>query len=123
MKTTTAKRLKEIMNIRNIRQVDVIKMCQPFCERFNAKLQKSDLSQYVAGKVEPSQYKLTILGLALGVSEAWLMGYDVPMTREATPAKIDMSDDEKVLIALFRNIPDDKKELVLDMIQAALKKK
>lgn len=44
---------------------------------------KSDISQYVSGKVEPGQDKLTILGLALNVSEAWLMGYDVPMARDS----------------------------------------
>lgn len=43
---------------------------------------KNDISQYVRGITEPKQDKLTILGLALDVSEVWLMGYNVPQSRE-----------------------------------------
>ena len=38
-------------------------------------MNKSDLSQYVSGLVEPGQEKLSILGMALNVSEAWLIPY------------------------------------------------
>ncbi|MEG1497684.1 MAG: hypothetical protein RR385_09965, partial [Clostridiales bacterium] len=41
------------------------------------------------GKVEPGQEKLTILGLTLGVSEVWLMGYDVSMERDTYNWDID----------------------------------
>lgn len=77
----TAIRLNEVMNMRNIRQVDILNAAAPFCAKYGVKLGKNDLSQYVNGKVEPGQEKLTVLGLALNVSEAWLMGYDVPMER------------------------------------------
>lgn len=80
-KENTAIRLKQIMEERQLRQVDILTKCQPFCEKFRIKLGRNDLSQYVNGKVEPGQEKLTILGLALNVNEAWLMGYDVPMER------------------------------------------
>ena len=46
-------------------------------------MNKSDISQYVSGKVEPNQDKLYVLAKALNVSEAWLMGYDVPMERSS----------------------------------------
>ena len=82
MKTTsTADRLNEIMRERNIKQIDILRAAQPFCEKYTVKLAKNDLSQYVNGKVEPGQEKLTILGLALNVSEAWLMGCDGPMEK------------------------------------------
>ena len=81
---TTATRLKRIMDNRNLRQVDILKMAKPFCQKYKIKLNKNDLSQYVSGKVEPGQDKLTILGLTLDVSEAWLMGYNVPFTRNTT---------------------------------------
>ena len=45
-------------------------------------MNKSDISQYVSGKVEPNQDKLAVLGMALGVNEAWLMGYDVNKERK-----------------------------------------
>lgn len=78
--SSTAERLKFIINKFNIKQSQIIERAQPFCEKFDVKLRKNDLSQYVSGKVEPGQKKLSILALALNVSEAWLMGYDVPMT-------------------------------------------
>lgn len=81
-KTSTADRLAEIMKERNLKQVDILRAAKPFCDKYGVKLAKNDLSQYVNGKVEPGQEKLTILGLALNISEAWLMGFDVPMERE-----------------------------------------
>lgn len=82
-KRTTSDRLKQIMTERNLRQVDILEMCKPYCQKYNIKLGRNDLSQYVKGKVEPGQKKLTILGMALNVSEAWLMGFDVPMERDS----------------------------------------
>lgn len=80
---STSERLHEIMILRNLKQVDILKLCEPICTQLSVKLNKNDLSQYVNGKVEPGQFKLTVLAKALNVSEAWLMGYDVPMTAPA----------------------------------------
>lgn len=80
-KENTALRLNKIMAERNLRQVDILERVKPFCIKYDIKMNKSDLSQYVSGKVEPSQEKLVVLGMALNVSEAWLMGFDVPMER------------------------------------------
>lgn len=80
-KFTIAERLSYIMKERGIKQVDILEACQPFCEKYNVSLRKNDLSQYVSGKVEPKQEKLSILGMALNVNEVWLMGYDVPAER------------------------------------------
>ena len=112
MKETTGKRLTRIMNDRNLKQVDVLKLCEPYCRKHNVKLAKNDLSQYINDKVQPKQDKLSILGLALHVSEAWLMGYDVPMERDATshavssslrPDEIDILNRISSLNALGRN--------------------
>ena len=81
----TAQRLKKIMNERGLKQVDILELAKPYCTKLGTKLNKNDLSQYVSGKVEPGSHKLTILGLALNVSEAWLMGYDVPVSRQSSP--------------------------------------
>ena len=78
---TTSQRLNQIISERHIRQIDIIESAKPYSEKYDVKLNKNDLSQYVNGKTEPGQEKLTILGLALNVNEAWLMGYDVPMER------------------------------------------
>lgn len=77
----TADRLKQIMEERGLRQADVVEKCQPFCDKYGIKMGRNDLSQYLSGKFQPKQKKLTVLALALNVSETWLMGYDVPMQR------------------------------------------
>lgn len=74
---TTAERLKQIMKERKLRQVDILEMCKPYFDDLGVKINKSDLSQYVNGKVKPDQPKLTLLAHALNVNEPWLMGYDV----------------------------------------------
>ena len=120
---TTAERLREIMEKRNLKQVDVLEIANPYCIKYGIKLGRNDISQYVSGKVTPSQKKLTILGLALNVSEAWLMGFDVPMEKEkSAPITEDaLSESEMDLIKLFRLVPEESRPLVLSMIKAALK--
>ncbi len=90
MKESTATRLKRLLAERGLKQVDIIEKAEPFCKKYGIKLTKSDLSQYVSGKVAPGQDKLSIIGMTLDVSEAWLMGYDVPMKRGDSHK---MSDD------------------------------
>lgn len=80
-KVTTAERLRYVIDTTGLKQVEILEKCKPLCEKYNVRLAKNDLSQYVSGKTEPKQDKLSILGLALDVSEAWLAGYDVPMRR------------------------------------------
>mgnify|MGYP001159194863 CR=1 FL=1 len=80
-KDSTAKRLKKIMGERNLRQIDILKLTEPYCKKYGVKMNKSDISQYCSGKTEPNQEKLFVLGEALNVNEAWLMGFNVPMER------------------------------------------
>lgn len=84
-KYTTSQRLREIMNIKGIKQIDILNKIQPICEKWGIKMGSNDLSQYVTGKVEPSQKKLSVLAEVLETNEVWLMGYDVPMTKELSP--------------------------------------
>lgn len=76
-KYTTAERLKQIMQERNMKQVDILESVLPVCKKYGLKMNKSDISQYVSGKVEPNQRKLVSLAEALNVSETWLMGYEI----------------------------------------------
>lgn len=78
----TSDRLKTIMKEKGLRQIDILNKATPFCKKYKVKLGRNDLSQYISGKVEPSQKKLTVLAETLEVSEAWLMGYDVPKKNE-----------------------------------------
>lgn len=81
MKVTTAERLHEIMTENNLKQTDIIERAKPLMDKYETKLTRPDLSQYCSGKVEPTQKKIFLLAAALNVNEAWLMGYDVPRTR------------------------------------------
>ena len=117
---TTAERLNEIMTMRNLKQTDILKLAEPYCERYKQKLNKSDLSQFVSGKVAPGQWKLTILGLALNVSEAWLMGLDVPMQRDDAP--IIPGDNERVdeFVSLFSRLTVEQQRMIIAQIKGIL---
>ena len=91
-KENTSIRLQQIMKERGLKQSDIVRMCQPYCERYGVKIGRNDISQYVSGKFEPKQNKLSILGMALNVNEAWLMGFDLPSTREHTDNKNKLLD-------------------------------
>ncbi len=80
-KSNTSQRLRQIMNERNLRQIDIVKLCEPYSKKFGIPITQPDISQYVHGKNAPGQPKLAILGMALNVSETWLMGLDVPRDR------------------------------------------
>lgn len=73
MEENTALRLKRALDLRNMKQIELVEKTQ---------IGKSAISQYIAGKVVPKQDKLYLLAKALNVNEAWLMGHDVPMERQ-----------------------------------------
>jgi hypothetical protein len=51
---------------------------------------------------------------ALNVSEAWLMGYDVPMDKEKLPtAAENLTDGEKVWLDLYRKTPESSREMLM----------
>ena len=106
-----------------MRQVDILKAAEPFCIKYGVKLGKNDLSQYVSGKVEPRQDKLTILGLALDVSEAWLMGYNVSMERSITPTAEIGDGRTKEYVELFQLLTSDQQALIVHAIKGLLSEK
>lgn len=83
-KYETADRIRQLMEEKNWKQVDIFNNSKPFQEKLGVKLGKSAISQYVNGVQAPDQRRLTLLALTFNVSEAWLMGYDVPRERETT---------------------------------------
>ena len=118
--SNTSERLKQLMKEKNLRQVDILEKCMPFCEQYNVKLGRNDLSQYVNGKVEPGQEKLTVLGKALDVNEAWLMGYDVAKERKEFSPESAKKDIE--LIEKFSMLNKTDKQIIMDLMDSLLKK-
>lgn len=116
---TTSTRLKKIMQERDLRQVDILRLAEPYCTESNIKLTKSDMSQFVSGKVVPGQWKLTLLGKALNVSEAWLMGLDVPMERRTNKNQADHNDqpDREEFIRLFETLNQENRQRILDLMR------
>lgn len=117
--TTTSERLKTLMAARNLKQVDIINAAKPFCEKFKTRLEKNDLSQYVSGKVEPGNDKLILLGHALNVSEAWLMGFDVPIERETPIAKVG-NERRSEFIELFDLLTPAEQDIIILQIKGIL---
>lgn len=112
MKVTTAERLRELLKRRGLRQADVLRMAEPYARTFGISLNRANLSMYIAGKVEPAQDKLFLLARTLGVSEAWLMGLDVPEASEPEAKNLADSivdlmqlkgDDQVLLAEVMRN--------------------
>ena len=116
MKETTGTRLKRIMKEKGLKQVDILKMCEPYCKKYNVKLEKNDLSQYVNDKVQPKQDKLSILGMALNVPEIWLMGYDLPDENDKMPKQaLDF-------YSLFENATPEAQEVVVNFLKSSQRK-
>ena len=120
MKVTTSDRLKYLMETRNLRQADILEKIQPYCQRYGVKIPRNALSQYVTGKVLPKQDKLTILGLALGVSEVWLMGYDVPIERDVPAPAAGSAQERAEIVTLFASLTEENQRRLLDFAQVLL---
>lgn len=121
MKTsTTAERLKQIMDERNLKQVDVLALAQPYCKKYGVSLGKTALSQYITGKFQPGQDRLQILGLALNVSEAWLMGFDVPREKQSAPTDEKSGERTEEYIELFNQLNAEQQPFIIHAIKGLL---
>lgn len=119
-RVSTADRLRQIMKERNLRQVDILNLALPICAKYDVKMNKSDISQYVSGKVEPSQEKLVVLGMALNVTESWLMGFDVSLERKDTQIQAEKDFD---VFYRFSMLSERDKGIVSDVIDSMLSRK
>ena len=72
-------RLNDAMALRELKQIEFVHAA----EKFNIKLGKSHMSQYVSGKTVPRADIAHFLAAYLRVNEDWLMGKDVPMEEHA----------------------------------------
>lgn len=97
---TFANRLKKAMDIRNMKAIELSE---------KSGISKSSLSEYISGKYEAKQNGIYLLSRALDVSEAWLMGLNVPMEREFKVDKnisgIEPHSPESATVFIFGTIP------------------
>ena len=113
---TCGRRIRKALSIRGMKQAEL-------CVLTN--IPKSSLSLYLSDACEPKQDRIYIISSVLNVSEAWLMGFDVPMEREKAILYNEetLTNAEKVLLNLFRQVPEQQQQMVLQMIQIALNTK
>lgn len=83
---------------------------------------KSTVRKWETGMIaNMKRDKIADLARALGTTPAYLMGWSDDQHSDDIPSpEIQLSEGEKVLIDLFRRVPEESQQLVLQMIRAAL---
>ena len=83
---------------------------------------KSTVRKWETGEIANMRRdKIAKLAEALHTTPAYLMGWSEEDKKSALVSEDALSNDEKLLIDLFRQIPSESRPLVLSMIKAALK--
>ena len=66
--------------------------------------------------------KIADLAKALGTTPAYLMGWDNETEeKEVSPSEPQLTEGEKLMLELFRKIPEDRQAAALELLRAALK--
>lgn len=86
-----AERLKEAMEAKGLKQVDVIRLAEPIGREYGVRIGKSHISQYLSGKSEPRKDILKVLAGTLEVDENWLAGKDI-LRKENTDTGVTSAD-------------------------------
>ena len=95
-------RIKTAMNMYNLKQADLVS---------RTGISKGAFSSYMSGRYVPKQNNIHLIAKALNVSEAWLMGADVPMSRiQSTSSAVTIN----VLGRVAAGIPINAIEEVID---------
>lgn len=118
-----ADRIREAMDAAGLKAVDLSK---------KADIPKSTMSRYLSGSYEPKSKAVYKMAQALEVSEAWLLGYDVPAARTAEQKKNDdlvaavvkMRKDPKFLEVVLQlaDLPEEQYEAVKNLLSALVQK-
>ncbi len=111
-------RLRQAMDERGMRQVDLLEAVKPYCKKYNIQISKGQLSQYLAGRNEPGQSRIFILAQALDVSESWLIGLDVPKERAPQAATSDERAHE--FITLFGKLSATQQITIIQAMKGIL---
>ena len=103
-------RISAALTLRDMKQSELCKL---------AAVPKSSLSLYLSGAYEPKQDRIYAMAKALNVSEAWLMGYDVPMERDKiSPEEPKLSEGEKMWLDLYHRLSNETKEVLINTMTA-----
>ncbi len=84
-------------------------------------IKKSSLQRYASGTT--TKIPLDViekLSVTFGVSQEYLMGWSESEKEEKIPTEETLTDGEKVMLELFRQVPEEDQRMLRDMIQAVL---
>lgn len=110
-KDTCANRIREGLRLRDMSQADLRRLTG---------IPKSAMSQYCNGGLVPRQDRTFLIANALNVSEAWLMGFDVPLERQTTPASFEEDGRIKDFVNLFDRLTEEQQALIIAQIKGIL---
>ena len=66
--------------------------------------------------------KIADLAKALGTTPAYLMGWEEDESeKKESPSQPELTEGEKMMLELFRRIPEDRQPAALELLRAALK--
>lgn len=107
--STRSERIKALVEESNMSYQDLEKLTG---------IKKSSLQRYASGVT--TKIPLDViekLSAAFNVSQEYLMGWD---EKKDSPSDPELTEGEKILLDLFRRVPEDKQQMLLQMIRAAL---
>ena len=90
----TPERIREALKAAGIKQIELAEATG---------LSHSTISRYLSGRMEPKPKAISLMAKALGVTEMWLWGYDVPQER---PLEQKKNDELLKVIARLRSDPE-----------------
>lgn len=107
---TIGQRIKHARELKNMTLDEVAKRCQTT---------KQTIYKYENEIVTNIPYdKIVLLLNALEVSPSYLFGWDEKKSSHSEPS---LTEGEKKMLGLFRNIPEDQRSAALDVLEAVLK--
>ena len=118
---TIAQRLKYAIEISGKKKIQISR---------ETGIDKGSISNYVNGRYEPKSGAIHKLAKSLNVSESWLLGYDVPMSREyssdivesskgkgTTQNESSLSPEQRALLSAVSELPVDDLKKALEYVE------
>lgn len=105
MEPVLVKRIKQMMQIRDITQADLARITG---------IRASSISDYLSGKYQPKQDKIALIADALSVNPGWLMGYDEP--KKPISSSIVEKKENRDLLAHCQKLSEHEQKILITMI-------
>ena len=105
MEPVLVKRIKQMMQIRDITQADLARITG---------IRASSISDYLSGKYQLKQDKIALIADALSVNPGWLMGYDEP--KKPISSSIVEKKENRDLLAHYQKLSEHEQKILITMI-------